>query len=107
MLYGYKRAKFTVIFNEGEYFVKNIIYTLGQHFTLGLQVRYSKAEVTLFGVEGEAGGTTAGFMLGYHWQMLKKGPVDSTLWLLFYSHANGVSLSRLRLLQSPGSRVPG
>lgn len=44
-----------------------VYWTLGQHFNLGLQVRYSKAEVTLFGIEGEAGGTTAGLMLGYHW----------------------------------------
>lgn len=44
-----------------------VYWTLGQHFNLGLQARYSKAEVTLFDVDGEAGGTHAGIMLGYHW----------------------------------------
>lgn len=44
-----------------------VYWTLGPHFNLGLQARYSKAEVTLFNVDGEAGGTTAGLMLGYHW----------------------------------------
>ena len=44
-----------------------VYWTLGQHFNLGLQARYSKAEVTLAGIDGEAGGTHAGIMLGYHW----------------------------------------
>lgn len=44
-----------------------VYWTLGQHFNLGIQARYSKAEVTLFGIDGEAGGTHAGVMLGYHW----------------------------------------
>jgi hypothetical protein len=44
-----------------------IYWTLNQHFNLGFDLRYSDAEVTLFGVDGEAGGTTAGIMVGYHW----------------------------------------
>ncbi len=44
-----------------------VYWTLGQHFNLGLQARYSRAEISIAGIEGEAGGTHAGIMLGYHW----------------------------------------
>ncbi len=44
-----------------------IYWTLGQTFNIGLDLRYSQADVTLFGETGEAGGTHAGLMLGYHW----------------------------------------
>lgn len=44
-----------------------IYWTLGQHFNLGLQARYSRAEISLAGNDIEAGGTVAGIMLGYHW----------------------------------------
>lgn len=44
-----------------------VYWTLGQHFNLGLQARYSKADVQLAGVDVEAGGTVAAVMLGYHW----------------------------------------
>jgi len=44
-----------------------VYWTLGQSFNLGLDLRYSQADVTLFGVEGEAGGTHVGVILGYHW----------------------------------------
>ena len=44
-----------------------VYWTLGQHFNLGLQARYSKAEITIAGINGEAGGTHAAVMLGYHW----------------------------------------
>jgi len=44
-----------------------VYWTLGQSFNLGLDLRYSDAEVTLYDVDGEAGGTFAGLMLGYHW----------------------------------------
>ena len=44
-----------------------VYWTLGQHFNLGLQARYSRAEITLLGIDVEAGGTHAAFMLGYHW----------------------------------------
>ena len=44
-----------------------IYWTLGEAFNLGLDLRYSKAEVTLFGIDREAGGTHAGLILGYHW----------------------------------------
>ena len=34
-----------------------IYWTLGQSFNLGLDLRYSQADVTLFGIDAEAGGT--------------------------------------------------
>ena len=40
---------------------------LTPHFVLGLDVRYSEAEVTLFDVDREAGGLSAGLTVGYHW----------------------------------------
>jgi len=44
-----------------------IYWTLNQHFNLGFDLRYSDAGVTLAGIDVEAGGTTAGIFLGYHW----------------------------------------
>jgi opacity protein-like surface antigen len=44
-----------------------VYWTLFRAFNLGLELRYSKAEVTLAGVDAEAGGTHAGLLLGYHW----------------------------------------
>ncbi len=44
-----------------------VYWTLGGSFNLGLDLRYSSAEVTLYGVDGEAGGGHAGLILGYHW----------------------------------------
>lgn len=44
-----------------------VYWTLAEHFNIGLQARWSKAEVTLFDVDGEAGGGHFGFFLGYHW----------------------------------------
>ena len=51
----------------GVWFGGGIYWTLGQSFNIGLDLRYSQADVTLFGTDGEAGGTHAGLMLGYHW----------------------------------------
>jgi opacity protein-like surface antigen len=42
-------------------------YAVTPRFSLGLDVRYSKAEVTLFDKEREAGGLNAGITAGYHW----------------------------------------
>lgn len=42
-------------------------YALTPSFNIGLDVRYSKAEVTLFDKEREAGGLNAGITAGYHW----------------------------------------
>ncbi|MFV9616399.1 MAG: outer membrane protein [Gammaproteobacteria bacterium] len=42
-------------------------YAVTPSFNIGLDVRYSKAEVTLFNKEREAGGVNAGITAGYHW----------------------------------------
>ena len=42
-------------------------YAVTPSFNLGLDVRYSKAEVTLFDIDREAGGLYAGITAGYHW----------------------------------------
>lgn len=44
-----------------------IYFTLAQYFNIGLDVRWSKAEVNLFGVGGEAGGWHIGALVGHHW----------------------------------------
>jgi len=44
-----------------------IYWTLGQSFNLGLDLRYTQADVTFFGEDVKAGGTHAGIILGYHW----------------------------------------
>jgi hypothetical protein len=41
--------------------------TLGEHFNIGAEARWSKAEVTLFDVSGEAGGFHVGALLGFRW----------------------------------------
>lgn len=38
-----------------------------KHFNIGFDVRYSDAEVTLFGIDAEAGGFHTGAVVGYHW----------------------------------------
>lgn len=40
---------------------------LTSHFILGLDVRYSHAEVTLLDKDREAGGLNTGMTIGYHW----------------------------------------
>jgi opacity protein-like surface antigen len=42
-------------------------YAVTPSFNIGLDVRYSKAEVTLFNKERETGGLNAGITAGYHW----------------------------------------
>ena len=44
-----------------------VYYAITPHFNLGLDVRYSKAEATLFDVDRKAGGLSAGLTIGYHW----------------------------------------
>jgi hypothetical protein len=44
-----------------------IYWTLGNSFNVGLDLRYSYAEVSLYGIEGNAGGGHAGILVGYHW----------------------------------------
>lgn len=42
-------------------------WRFANNINLGMDVRYSNAEVDLFGITGEAGGTHAGLLVGYHW----------------------------------------
>ena len=42
-------------------------YAVTPRFNLGLDVRYSKAEVNLFDIDREAGGFNVGLTIGYHW----------------------------------------
>ena len=44
-----------------------IYWTLTEHFNIGFNLRWSKAEINLFDVDTEAGGTHAGLLVGYHW----------------------------------------
>jgi hypothetical protein len=44
-----------------------IYVTLSQQFNIGIDARWSKAEVDLFGVDSEAGGWHIGALIGYHW----------------------------------------
>ncbi|MEW6378941.1 MAG: hypothetical protein AB1611_04970 [bacterium] len=43
-----------------------IYWTISKIFNLGLQIRYSKAEVTIFEEDVEAGGLHYGFLSGVH-----------------------------------------
>lgn len=43
-----------------------LAWTINQ-VNFGLDLRYSDAEVTLSGIDGEAGGTHVGLFAGYHW----------------------------------------
>ena len=42
-------------------------WIFGGHFNLGVDLRYSWAEVTLLGVDANAGGWHFGMIFGYHW----------------------------------------
>jgi len=44
-----------------------VYFTLGEHFNLGVEVKYSDAKVTIAGVDTNAGGTHYGLLAGYHW----------------------------------------
>lgn len=44
-----------------------VFWTFASNLNLGLDVRYSRAEVDLFNNTIEAGGTHAGLLVGYHW----------------------------------------
>ncbi len=44
-----------------------IYVTLYKQFNIGIDARWSKAEVDLFGKEMEAGGWHIGALVGYHW----------------------------------------
>lgn len=44
-----------------------VYYTFAEHFNVGLDLRYSQGDVDLMGTSADAGGFTAGLLLGYHW----------------------------------------
>jgi opacity protein-like surface antigen len=44
-----------------------VYFTLGEHFNLGFELKYSDASVTIAGVDVNAGGTHVGLLAGYHW----------------------------------------
>ena len=44
-----------------------IYWTITEDFNIGLDLRWSKAEVTLFDSNVDAGGGHAGLLLGFHW----------------------------------------
>ena len=44
-----------------------IYWHLSKRFIMGVDVRYSDAEVTLFGVDREAGGLYTNMLIGTHW----------------------------------------
>lgn len=44
-----------------------VYWTLAERFNVGLEAKYSDAEVTLFDSDIEAGGTHLGLLIGYHW----------------------------------------
>lgn len=44
-----------------------VYFTLGYNFNLGLELKYSTADVTLENVDTNAGGTHFGLLVGYHW----------------------------------------
>ncbi len=48
-----------------------IFWRLGPRFNLGFAARYSKATVTLFGNDMEAGGYSGGLILGWGWPGVK------------------------------------
>ena len=48
-----------------------IFWRLGSRFNLGLAARYSKAKVTLFDSDLEAGGYSGGLILGWGWPAAK------------------------------------
>lgn len=44
-----------------------IRWTITQHFDVGIEGRYSQADIEFSGADVEAGGTHLGFTLGYNW----------------------------------------
>jgi hypothetical protein len=51
----------------GAWIDAGIYLTLKRRFNIGIDARWSRAEVDLFGVTGQAGGWHFGAMAGFHW----------------------------------------
>ncbi|MEJ2154082.1 MAG: outer membrane beta-barrel protein [Desulfobacteraceae bacterium] len=52
--------------NIGFWISGGAVYTVAQHFNIGLDLRYSDAEITIAGIDGEAGGTHVLAFAGFH-----------------------------------------
>jgi len=48
----------------GFWLAGGVMYRIGKYFNLGVDLRYSRAEVEIVGVEGEAGGVYLGALVG-------------------------------------------
>jgi hypothetical protein len=44
-----------------------LYWALSEHFNLGLELKFSSAEITIFDVDVNAGGGHFGLLIGYHW----------------------------------------
>ncbi len=53
--------------SAGVWFGTGVYWTLGKHFNLGIELKFSSADVKLFGVDADAGGSHIGGLIGYHW----------------------------------------
>jgi opacity protein-like surface antigen len=51
----------------GTWLGTGMYYALNNHFNIGVDLRYSEADVTLFNVERKVGGMHSGITIGYHW----------------------------------------
>jgi hypothetical protein len=51
----------------GYWYGTGIYWTAFQHFDIGVEARYSEAEIKLFDRDVDAGGTHLGLVLGYTW----------------------------------------
>lgn len=51
----------------GLWFGGGVYWTLAKHFNIGLELKGSAAEVTLFGIDANAGGGHFGMLVGGHW----------------------------------------
>jgi hypothetical protein len=51
----------------GVWIGRGLYATISEHFNIGVDLRLSTANVTFFGVDGDAGGVHIGVITGYHW----------------------------------------
>ena len=51
----------------GYWYGGGLYFTLARHFNIGLDLRRSHVDVTLFGKTVDAGGTSTSLFIGFHW----------------------------------------
>ncbi len=44
-----------------------VYWTVAQNFNIGFEAKSSSADITLYGIEGDAGGGHFGWLVGFHW----------------------------------------